>query len=1154
MSALLCSKCGFNNPPGMRFCGGCGTRLGTTGILEPQSAAGQPDLAALPEQVGVMMGANLLERFRQAGLEAAGQRRNVTLLFADLTGFTGLSQRLDTEELFVLVQQLASMLARSVYKYDGMVDKFIGDGLMAIFGAPIAQENNAEMAIRAALDMQQELVAFSREVQERYHNEEMCLHLGLHTGTVIVGSMGSSLMMNYTAIGDVVNLAARLQQNADPGTILVSQAVYQFTRPLFDFEMLSPLALKGYSAPVPAFRLIGPRVMPGSVRGIEGLSAPLIGREAELKHLQAAGDRLMESQQGQFILIEGDAGIGKSRLISETRAYLKSLSVRVVSGQSYTYRRTVAYWLFQDLLRNLFGLQQNTNEPLAMATIKDRLHRIMGAHAADTLPYIYYMLSLGVDRPEVSEHVRYLDAAQLRQRIFLAVRQVLAAEANVTPMLVIFEDVHWADEASINLLTSLVDGVLESPYICLSISRQYKEEGLARMAEKARRYLGDRFIHHILPNLNPEQSRRLLAELLTNSELPFSLKEQVVARSAGNPFYMEEILRMLIEDKKIYYQEGCWRLTPNAPIDTLGVPDTLQGLILARFDRIEPAYRRTLQVATVIGRNFSSSVLAEVLRPEGFDLARLPAILAELDQRGFILPQAGLSDFDYLFKHVLVSDAIYSTLLKAERNELHGLVGEAIETLYPGGDLVELLARHYAWSSRYGRALHYLILAGQKDARNYANQQARRSFEQAIEILARIEHTPDQEITAHTGLGDVLVLTGEYPIALQNYQAALNGLDKLDYKETILRRSVLLRKLSTVHERQGAYEEALAVLAEAQVSLGEEASPVEQAWILNATGWIHMRRGRLEIAEKSLRTGLELAGDSQEYDVIASLYNRLGGVAYQKGLLEEASACLQRSLELRQRIGDVNAVARSYNNLGLLNWRNGNWDSALENYKRSYDLLVSLGDVEATIDTNINMGLVHLNRSDFDNAYQCFSQALASAQKIGHTFNIGFGYLHLARYAIFREDWPQAFEYCRHSREIFTEIGNTENMVNAEIYWGLACLNTGDLVQARAAGENALRLLEKGNKGASDERAYTQRFLGLVLRAEGHDLAAAVESVQKSIDMYAKVGNKIERARSQRVLADLQSARGDEAAAVALLSEARQTFERLGARFDLKRL
>ncbi len=1156
MPALLCRKCGFNNPPGMRYCGNCGSRLGATGMLEPGTGPLSPSLAASPAQVGVMMGADLLERFRQAGLEAAGQRRNVTLLFADLSGFTGLSQRLDTEELFVLVQQFAGLMARSVYKYEGMVDKFIGDGIMAIFGAPIAQENNAEMAIRAALDMQEQMALYSQEVRERYGSEELRLHIGLHTGTVIVGSMGSSLMMNYTAIGDTVNLAARLQQNADPGTILVSQVVYQFTRPLFEFQPLPALALKGYTYPVPAYRLVGPRVTPASVRGIEGLSAPLIGRESELARLRAAADGLVGLRQGQFVLIEGEAGIGKSRLTAELRAYLKPQPVRVLVGQSYTYRRMVAYWIFQDLLRVLFGLQQNTPEPLALSTVKDHLTRLLGAEAADSLPYINYLLSIGLDRPEVSERTRYLDAAQLHQRIFLAVRQVLIAEVRATPMVLVFEDLHWADEASLDLLTYLVDTVAEAPFLCLCVSRQFQDDNLAHLLQKASRGLGERCLHLHLVQLSPAESEKLLSELLTIPDLPASLHDQIILRSAGNPFYLEEILRMLIDEKKIDFQDGHWQLAPGSSVENLGVPETLQGLILARFDRLEPTLRRVLQVAAVIGRNFSSAVLANVLNQEEFSLTPLPASFIELEQRGFILPQAGLSDFDYLFKHVLVSDAIYSTLLKAERSDLHGQVGEAIEALYPDrtSDLVELLARHYAWSARSDRALYYLILAGRQEARNYANQQARESFEQALSILTRIDHVPEQEVDAHTGLGDVLVFTGEYPAALLHYQAALAALDSLERSQTAPQRSALLRKLSTVHERQGNYDPALAALTEAHTALAglPDPDPVEQAWILNATGWIHLRRGSLEAAEEALQHALALVDGSSEYDVIASIYNRLGGLAYQKGLLEDASTWTRRSLELRQRIGDVNAVARSYNNLGLLSWRRGDWNSALDNFKRSVDLHGSLGDVEGTLEINSNLGLVYLEQGDFENALRSFRQALTSAQQIGHSYHIGLSYLHLARYSLFRQDWSQALEFCRRSQQVFDEIGVAEHRIYLELYNGQAALGLGDLDRANTTIQNALSLLEQtGNLGPSEERAYAFRLWAQVQRAQGVSLSNVAGTLRQSVDLFEVVGNQVERARSQVILAETVMDQGDVIAAGRLLSEARKVFEQLGARLDL---
>ncbi|HEX2980502.1 MAG TPA: adenylate/guanylate cyclase domain-containing protein, partial [Anaerolineaceae bacterium] len=259
MSAYLCPNCGFNNPPGMRFCGSCGARLaGVTGSLELKA----PAPIAVPDQIGVMMGADLVERFRQAGLEAAGQRRNVTILFVDLTSFTSLSQEIDDEEIYLLIQQYINVLVKDVYRYDGMVDKFMGDGLMAIFGAPIAHENTSELAIRSALDMQSDMRQFSQELQGRL-GRELRLHIGLHTGPVIVGSIGSKLMMNYTAIGDTVNLASRLEEKCPPGEILASEAVYQATRALFEFARAAPLTLNGYLQPVSGYRVIGERAQPG---------------------------------------------------------------------------------------------------------------------------------------------------------------------------------------------------------------------------------------------------------------------------------------------------------------------------------------------------------------------------------------------------------------------------------------------------------------------------------------------------------------------------------------------------------------------------------------------------------------------------------------------------------------------------------------------------------------------------------------------------------------------------------------------------------------------------------------------------------------------------------------------------------------------------
>jgi class 3 adenylate cyclase len=364
--ATGCANCGFENPPGMRFCGQCGAPL-----AEAEPASPSP---LSTTQLGVMMGPDLLERFRRAGLEAAGQRRLVTVLFADLAGYTDLSERMDAEDLFGLIQQLIRVLATDVYKYEGAVDKFTGDGLMALFGAPISHENNAELALRAAFDMQADVEAFGL-AGSGAAGGELRLHVGIHTGSVIVGSLGSNMLMNYTAIGDTVNLARRLQEASTPGTILVSEAVYRQTQALFEFEPIPPLALKGIPRPVPGYQALAARDAPGSSRGLPGLRAPMIGRGDELAELSGYVEALTARGRGRFVHVRGEAGLGKSRLIAELRSSLAGTPVRYLEGHSLTYRRGAAYWIFAEVLRSLLGVSPYT----PAAQVQQRLRSVWPA-------------------------------------------------------------------------------------------------------------------------------------------------------------------------------------------------------------------------------------------------------------------------------------------------------------------------------------------------------------------------------------------------------------------------------------------------------------------------------------------------------------------------------------------------------------------------------------------------------------------------------------------------------------------------------------------------------------------------------------------------------------------------------------------------------
>ncbi len=1182
--AATCPNCGFHNPPGMRFCGNCGTRL-----PEDLSQAGSLRLPATdvstkpviaPEQLGVMTGADLLERFRQAGLEASGQRRSVTVLFVDLSGYTHLSEELNDEALYELIQKFIRLLVNDVYKYEGMVDKLTGDGLMALFGAPIAHENNAERALRAALDMMTDVANLSRELNLR--GQDLRIHVGLNSGSVIVGGLGGDGLMNYTAIGDSVNLARRLEEHAGPGDIFVSESVYRQTQRLFDFSPRPGLHLKNVSHTVDAYQVMGPKQHPGLARGLEGLHAPMIGRETELCQVLRMVDRLVEERAGGVVLLIGEGGMGKSRLTSELKARLDYTRLRVLEGQSLTYRKSIAYWIFQDLLRSYIGLTADPGPEEAHLRLVNSLEAVLGTAATEKLPYLEHMLSLestdSAQSAAVADRIRYLDAEQLRQQIFLAVRDWLVAEANQRPLLLILEDLHWADEASLELLRFLIDSTRSAPLLIYAISRPFVAGGIQSIHERAQQRLSDRYCSIQLQALPPDQSAALLQALLVIKDLPETLRTEIIRRSAGLPFYLEEILRMLIDNHVLFMDEGGhWRLAPGADQHVMGVPETLQGLILARFDRLSPLQRQVLQTAAVIGYQFNRAVLQHVLevQVEGSSQMVNEAI-TYLVEHEYILSQNNQGeDENDVFKHVLVSDAVYSTLLQRDRRELHTRVGQAVEKIYAGRleGQVEVLAGHFLRSTLLDRALHYLTLAGEKAARSYTNEQALQYFDQALEIMPQVDCTPEQAVRVYLGKGDGQFVAGDYPAARETYRLGLDVLGaragtgtlvnpvQMDAERWLERKrllSLLQRKVARTQESQGDYEEALSCLRTAEaLLLGNETQfSIERANIYNDTGWVHFRRGNMEQAESLFQTALHLAEQAGQLDVVASVLNRLAGLYYQRDSLQQAADCLTHSLLLRKQMGDVVAVARSYNNLGLLGWKLGDLTEALENFNHSLPLMEKLGDVEGLIVLHTNIGLIEMDRGNLNEAERHFQRGLDSADQIGHFFHVSYSRMHLALLYVYAENWAAAIQNGLLGLKGFEDLGVTENQLDLFVSLGWAYRGMDDQDRFNEVLQKIFQLIAHSAGSAVGTVEGEGRALRLISRAQWDhgDFLAAEETLNRSAAIFLQSGNQMERCRCLVDLAGLFTSNGKIGQADELLKAARTVFERMGARMELERL
>ena len=688
---------------------------------------------------------------------------------------------------------------------------------------------------------------------------------------------------------------------------------------------------------------------------------------------------------------------------------------------------------------------------------------------------------------------------------------------------------------------------------------------MLKIAEWAAGHLGINFTTLQLQSLSPLQSQELLRRLLAVAALPENLSDQIIQRSSGIPFYLEEILRMLIDEGILKRADRHWQVAEGANVSMLGVPDTLQGLILTRVDRLDPVQRKILQVSSVIGREFNTNVLEAVVDQISSEDVR--RALSQLVEKEFIFPQPEQAALGYVFKHAIISEAIYSTILKKERSELHGKVGEAIEQLYAGQleNQIDILARHFSWSSKKERALYYLNQAAQRSARSHINDQARNYYEEAIDLLPQVTHTPDQAIQMHMGLGDVLTLVGEYNAARQHYEQSLGFTPVESDRKFSSERSTLDRKIATTFERQGDFSQALTFLGKAQQELAESPGlfPIEEAQILNDIGWIEFRLGNIDEAEKSLVTALGKAKETSRYDVTSSIYNRLGGVYYQMKQLDRASLYVQRSLALREEIGDTVAVARSYNNLGLLDWKRGNWDSALESFMHSLELHANLGDAEGIIDLHGNLGLLEMDRGNIDQALSHLTEALQTAQQIGHNFIAAMTTMYFTQLFICTEEWSKAYDYGNRSLNAFKEIAAIDELVNVYTMIGMACLGLNNVEAAEHWGHEAISFWqslnlndEQDEKTAPvhlDDHGRTLRLLGEINRAR-QQFNQAEKELQDSIQIFSKLSDQLELGRSTVALAKVKADQKKMAETRVLMNEARLIFKQLGASLDLRKL
>jgi class 3 adenylate cyclase/predicted ATPase len=1136
-----------------------------TRSVHPSSFPVEPTLDALRRAVERLdalspyLPAGLLARIatepRSASLE--GEHRLVSVLFANIHGLGQVADRLGPGREAQIVGALNRYfvaMGDAIHRFGGVINKMDlndrGDKLLAFFGAPQAHEDDAERAVRAALAMQATLGQVACTLPDYAGLPDLCLsqHIGISYGYVYAGYVGAAWRREYTVMGDDVNVAARLMSAAQPGDTLVSANVRRKVQALFELASRGEIKLKGKAEPASVFAVQGVRAMPEPLRGLRGMRSPLVGREAEWEQLGAAMNQLMAGR-GQIVSVLGEAGLGKSRLVAEMRQQARTASspgvamTQWVEGRCLSYTEAVSFMPFQESLRQMAGIRQDDSATEAWAKLRSLLEKHLAPEEAQAhLPYLTTFLNLPLDESQ-QDKVRYLDAEALQRRTFVAISALVEAEARGAPVVLVFEDIHWIDPASQRLLEFLMPLVDRSPLMLLLLYRPERSKACWQIHEKAMREFSHCSMDIALRPLDLGQSRELLTNLVKLDRWPVEIGELILGRTEGNPLFVEEMIRALMDDRVLVQDEGGqWQL--GGSLDANRLPDTLQGVMMARLDRLEEPARWTAQVASVEGRIFDFDVLSHVDTEHRGDLS---PCLVRLQQHEIVRETQRAPFLTYTFRHAMMHEVCYNSLLARVRRLYHCRIAEYLEATRSDESDTAVIAHHAFLGQDWPRALRYQLLAGEQARRMFANLNAIEHLERAAECVSHLPpaETFEQRLKIDLMQGELLTMTGQYDHALEHLDAArAQAVERGDQDA----QACACRWLARLHELRGEYPAAFDWIQQGlQVLQGRETT--EAAEMLLVAGLIHTRQGNTEDALTQCERGLRIAQDLGQVTVLARAYNLLGHITRLRGHSAQAIDHFQKSFELYASAGDIGGQALAQNQIANAYYDVSQWREADHHYRQAREAFSLLGDVYNQAIANNNLGGIALNQGSLDGALADYREALRQMEQIGGSpWALGVLNSNLGGVLLRRGEVDAARRHLTRGQEYFDRANVRDSMPELRRRQAEAALVAGDLGEAESLGRQAFALAQE--LAMRNEQGFSLRVLGEIALARGH-LEQAGQNLSESVAILAEVGDEYEGARSKLALARVYAAQGQRAEATSVLERCIPVFERLEAALDL---
>jgi class 3 adenylate cyclase/tetratricopeptide (TPR) repeat protein len=892
---VKCLKCHFENREEVKFCEECGAKLR---LMCPHCACEVPMGRRFCGQCGhpLSHASWVVEEITPTII---GERKQITVLFSDLSGYTSMTEKLDPEEVKEIMGRIFAEIIRIVKRYDGFIGRFLGDAAMVLFGVPGSHEDDAVRAIRTAREIHSVVSAMSSDYAGKV-GRPLAMHSGINSGLVIISELHSDKAAGEIT-GDTVNIASRLCSLARVGTILVGPDTQLLAQGYFTFKQCELVEVKGKTEPVEAYEVLTPEMKPRRMR-LHGLQAKLVGRASEMAVLAGTVERMQQGRRS-IVSICGHPGTGKTRLVEEFRATLDRQQFLWLAANAYGYAQAIPYWPLIDLLNRLWKIEEEDSPECVREKVKAGVEALLGRteHVSSIIGSLYSLSS-----PEFEQ----ISPESWKTQLYEAVVSLLGAFAGTRPTVICLEDIHWADPPFVELVRFILS---ESsfPALLLCVYRPpfklFTKEPTAAVAEC--------YQEVVLQDLSPAEAQDMMESLLKTQTIPVELKSFVHEKIEGNPFYLEEVINSLTESDILVQDQGVWKLTK--PLGESGLSPTIQGVIGARLDRLDVETKRVLQEASVIGRNFLHVILEHITDLRG----NLQESLSGLERLDLIRTKSIHPELEYLFKHALTQEVVYNGLLKKERQTVHERIGRVMEELFADRlpEMYETLAFHYKQGNSLHKALDYLVRSGEKSLRRYAVDESHQYFKEGFELLT--QNGPKNNADKLT-LVDLLIkwasvhyYSGEYRKQQELLEAHRNLAETVADKRRL---GMYYAWLSCALWHREMVRDAYDYLTRA-LRLGEEAgAPMVVGYACAWLTWTCMELGRLDeaIAAGERAQALCRSGDVDQYVFFASL----AGLAYahsQRGEKNKTFEAGKTLVEFGQRHSNIRSMVMGHVFIGM---------------------------------------------------------------------------------------------------------------------------------------------------------------------------------------------------------------------------------------------